>query len=103
MRSVRGRGRKPMPLKLRHVVTAATVAAVAVALLSISQASGSTTRSASITPPPAFTGSELDAIPDGDWIDAFGSEYGDRYSALNQITTANVSTLHTVWHLNLNA
>jgi alcohol dehydrogenase (cytochrome c) len=92
-----------MPLKLRHVVTAATVAAVAVALLSISQASGSTTRSASITPPPAFTGSELDAIPDGDWIDAFGSEYGDRYSALNQITTANVSTLHTVWHLNLNA
>lgn len=92
-----------MHFRLRHVVMVAAVVAIGGALLGISAASGSTTQTAAITPPPAFTGSQLDAYADGDWIDAFGNDYGDRYSQLNQITTSNVATLHTVWHLNITA
>jgi quinohemoprotein ethanol dehydrogenase len=75
--------------------------ALGVGSLLISQATGSTSKGTAITAPPAFTGAELDATPNGDWIDAFGSDHGDRYTTLNAINTSNVAGLHTIWHLNL--
>ena len=78
------------------------VAAVSVvAILGISQATGSTKRATAITPPPAFTGAQMDATPNGDWIDAFGSDYGNRFSQLSGIDVSNVASLHTVWHTSL--
>ncbi len=87
---------------LRSVVLVAAALSV-VAILGISQATGSTKRTTAISPPPAFTGAQMDATPNGDWIDAFGSDYGNRYSQLSAIDTTNVASLHTIWHLNLAA
>jgi alcohol dehydrogenase (cytochrome c) len=77
------------------------VGALGIGSLLISQATGGTTKVTEIAAPPAFTGDQLDATPGDDWIDAFGSDYGNRYSSLNTINTSNAAGLHTVWHLSL--
>ncbi|HWE83159.1 MAG TPA: PQQ-binding-like beta-propeller repeat protein, partial [Gaiellaceae bacterium] len=75
--------------------------ALGVAFLGMGQASGGTKKATAIVPPPAFTGDQLDATPNGDWIDAFGSDFGNRYTQLNGINTSNAASMHTVWHLSL--
>jgi len=90
-----------MGLMRARIALSAAAIALTIGLLAIGQASGSRSGVAAIVPPAAFTGDQLDAIPNGDWIDAFGNDFGERYSQLNEITTANVSGLHTIWHLNL--
>jgi hypothetical protein len=46
---------------------------------------------------PAFGADELDALPTDNWITNGGSLSNQRYSPLDQITTANVSKLRGVW------
>src|SRR5512146_1141047 len=75
--------------------------ALGVGVLLISQAAGSPKKAADIVPPPAFSAADLDATPNGDWIDAFGSDHGNRYSQLSAINTSNVAGMHTIWHLSL--
>jgi hypothetical protein len=50
---------------------------------------------------PAFTADELAAPPTDNWITNGGSLSNQRYSPLDQITTANVSQLRGVWHVHL--
>src|ERR1700759_3011834 len=88
----------------RRFVLVVGALSVAIAVVAISQAAGGTSKATVSLPTiPAFTGAQLDAYPNGDWITAFGNDQGNRYSQLNGINTSNVSTLHTVWHLNLAA
>jgi glucose dehydrogenase len=53
------------------------------------------------TTAPAFTADELAAQPTENWITNGGSLSNQRYSPLDQITTANVSRLKGVWHTHL--
>ena len=50
---------------------------------------------------PAFTAAELAAAPTNNWITNGGSLSNQRYSPLDQITSANVSKLGGVWHVHL--
>ncbi len=90
--------RRPRFRRLAVVVAALVLGAGAI---TISQATGSSSKTTVIAPPPAFTGDQLDAYPNGDWIDFGGNDQATRYSQLDAINTSNVSSLHTVWHLNL--
>src|SRR4051812_41994246 len=67
--------------------------------VAITQATGAPGRHFAISPPPAFTNAQMAAVPNGDWLDSGGNHFNDRYSALSQINTKNVSPLHTVWHI----
>jgi alcohol dehydrogenase (cytochrome c) len=89
--------------KFRRFALMVGALSVVVAVAAIGQASGGTTKAGALPAIPAFTSAQLDAYPDGDWITAFGSDQGNRYSQLDGINTSNVSTLHTVWHTNLAA
>jgi quinohemoprotein ethanol dehydrogenase len=50
---------------------------------------------------PAFTADELAASPTDNWITNGGSLSNQRYSPLDEITSANVSELKGVWHIHL--
>ena len=52
---------------------------------------------ASISPAPAFSISQLDALPTDNWITNGGSLANERYSPLDEIDTGNVSKLKGVW------
>ena len=80
------------------VAVLAIVAAVGI-LSGGASSSGVVTKA--ITPSPAWTGAQLSAPAGDNWLEYYGSLTGDRYSSLNQITTANVSTLKEVWHSSL--
>ena len=54
-----------------------------------------------ITPSPPWTASQLSAPAGDNWLEYYGSLNGNRYSSLNQITTANVSSLKQVWQISL--
>ena len=54
-----------------------------------------------ITPSPPFTAAQLSAPAGDNWYEYYGSLSGNRYSSLNQITTANVSSLKQVWQISL--
>jgi alcohol dehydrogenase (cytochrome c) len=54
-----------------------------------------------ITPSPPFTAKQLSAPTGDNWYEYYGSLNGNRYSSLNQITTANVSSLKQVWQISL--
>jgi quinohemoprotein ethanol dehydrogenase len=75
------------------------VGVVGFATIAITQAGGRTIRGTAITPPPAFTGAQLAAVPNGDWLDSGGNQSNTRYSSLSQIDASNVANLHTVWHI----
>ena len=72
------------------VAVLAIVAAVGI-LSGGASSSGVVTKA--ITPSPAWTGAQLSAPAGDNWLEYYGSLTGDRYSSLNQITTANASTL----------
>jgi quinohemoprotein ethanol dehydrogenase len=55
-----------------------------------------------ITPSPPWTAAQLSAPAGNDWHEYYGSLNGNRYSSLNQITTANVGSLKQVWQISLN-
>jgi PQQ-dependent dehydrogenase (methanol/ethanol family) len=73
------------------VVAAAAIAAAAV---------GGTSRSQAI---PAFSASQLNALPGNDWITPAGNLGGMRHSSLSQITPANVGSLTLAFHTKLTA
>ena len=50
---------------------------------------------------PAFTPADLGVYAGADWPTIGGDYQGDRYSTLNQITTANVAGLKEAWHIHL--
>ena len=60
------------------------------------------TTATAITAAPAFTSAQLNATPGADWIANGGSINNQRYSSLNQITSANVAGLKEAWHIHLN-
>src|SRR3954453_11357188 len=66
-----------------------------------SQVSKSGAARTAITPAPAFTADEMNALPGNNWISHMGNLAGTRYSSLTQITPANVGTLKEAWHINL--
>jgi quinohemoprotein ethanol dehydrogenase len=74
------------------LAAAATVVAVA---------AGSSSHSSYIAPAPAFSPDELAAPAGDDWITAGGGLSDNRYSTLDQITQANVSSLGVAWHIHL--
>src|SRR5579864_989958 len=82
--------------RIRRLSFIVAASVIATATVTIGQATGGGTV---IQPPAAFTTAQLNAIPNGDWIDSGGNYSNDRYSALNQINTSNLATLHTVWHI----
>jgi quinohemoprotein ethanol dehydrogenase len=84
------------------LVGIATVAALTiVAGLNASAAFSKST--VTITPAGAFPSSQLAANPGADWITNGGAVNNERYSTLNQITSANVSGLQQVFHIHLNS
>ena len=54
-----------------------------------------------ITPAPAFTADEMNALPGNNWLSHMGNLAGTRYSSLTQINKSNVATLKEAWHINL--
>jgi glucose dehydrogenase len=50
---------------------------------------------------PAFTSSELSALPANDWLSVHGNLAAQNYSSLNQISTSNVSGLTSAWSTHL--
>jgi quinohemoprotein ethanol dehydrogenase len=58
-----------------------------------------------IVPAPAFTAAELQNSAGADWLTIGGNLSDERYSSLNQITTANAASLKVAWdtHLGLTA
>jgi alcohol dehydrogenase (cytochrome c) len=88
--------------RLRRLSFVGALVAVGAATVAINQATGQSTaqrRAFAIPAIPAFTQAQLSAVPNGNWIDAGGNQSNDRYSALNEINTSNVASMHTVWHL----
>ena len=61
-----------------------------------SGATGATTPAA-IEAAPAFSTSQLAALPTDNWITNGGSTFNQRYSSLDEIDTSNVSQLKGVW------
>lgn len=80
-----------------------TIAVTGLGLAS-QQATGAKTtpHQSSIVPAPDFTGAQLAAQPTTDWPTSGGSVSNDRFSALTQINTTNVSQLKGVWLTHLN-
>jgi quinohemoprotein ethanol dehydrogenase len=50
---------------------------------------------------PPFAPADLGVYAGADWPVVGGDYQGDRYSTLNQVTTANVSSLKEAWHIHL--
>jgi glucose dehydrogenase len=50
---------------------------------------------------PAFTGAQLAAQPNGNYIGFQGSSWAQGYTALSQINTSNVANLKEMWHVHL--
>jgi len=59
-------------------------------------------RQPSIEPAPAFTASDLAALPTSGWITNGGDVFNRRYSPLAQINRDNVAALRAVWRTRLN-
>ncbi len=66
-----------------------------------SQVSKSGAARTAITPAPAFTADEMNALPGNNWLSHMGNLAGTRYSSLTQINKSNVSTLKVAWQINL--
>ena len=83
------------------LVMAASLAVLAGLL--VSSAGSATQRISAIAPAPAFSSTDLSTNPGVDWITNGGAVNNQRYSTLNQITTANAAGLTQVWHVHLNS
>jgi quinohemoprotein ethanol dehydrogenase len=86
---------------MRFPIALAVAGAVLVVTAVSTSGSRAGQRGVPITPAPAFTPQELTATPNGDWITTGGDAYNRRYSALNQITTSNVTGLKVAWSTHL--
>src|SRR3954451_9270447 len=84
----------------RFFLLGGTLCLLLVAAVGSSVSNSGAARTA-ITPAPAFTADELNALPGNNWLSHMGNLAGTRYSSLNQITKANVATLKEAWHINL--
>ena len=82
-----GRMRKSRAVLLGFV---AALAAAAILGGVMSGGASAISRASTITPAPAFTAAQLAATPSADWLTTGGDLTSQRYSSLNQITTANV-------------
>ena len=89
---------------LRRKRITALLGIVGLAVTAVVAAGGSaaaskhgTLKHATYTYPPAFSASALTAPSGVNWIDYGGSNYNDRYSTLNAITTSNVKNLRVDW------
>jgi len=74
--------------------------AIVVALVvgvSLRSASASTSSHA-INPIPAFSTSQLTALPGNDWLTSKGDIWNRQFSTLDQINQSNVSQLKLAWH-----
>src|SRR5690606_33167740 len=58
-------------------------------------------QSQTITPSPAFSGQELAAQPNGNWVANGGNILNQRYSPLDEINRENVKDLKAVWRASL--
>src|SRR5258708_12079301 len=82
----------------RQVLTLAVGAFFAFAAI----ASATPAKKADIPTAPPFLPTDLVAPAGADWA-TNGGDYGQtRYSTLNQVTTANVTSLKEAWHIHLN-
>ncbi len=52
-------------------------------------------------PAPAFTSTDLSAVPTENWLTNGGDVSNARYSSLSQINTSNVANLKEAWHIHL--
>jgi alcohol dehydrogenase (cytochrome c) len=75
--------------------------AVGVLALALTVAASATSQTSAVIP--AFTASQLDALPGNDWITPAGNLGGQRHSTLDQINTSNVAQLKQAFHVNLTA
>ncbi len=87
-------------MKRSAKVVGGVVAAGVLALVATIGASATSQRTADI---PAFTASQLSALPGNDWITPAGNLGGQRRSTLSQINTSNVSQLTQAFHVKLTA
>ncbi len=78
-----------------------TVAATAVLCLVVTSSAGAAQGGTVAYVPAYFSSAQMAAIPNGDWIDFGGNSFDQRYSALEQVNTANVANLKTAWHTHL--
>src|ERR1043165_8803251 len=82
----------------RRRSASACVGVLAIVMAIVGPASaGAATGTATITPAPAFTATDLAQRPADDWITVGGNLQDERYSQLDQITPANVSGLKVAW------
>jgi quinohemoprotein ethanol dehydrogenase len=87
--------------RFRWPTGVAVLAIIGVVGILSTGASSSPQATKAITPSPAWTNAQLSAPAGDNWLEYYGGLTGDRYSSLNQITTANVSGLKEVWHMSL--
>jgi quinohemoprotein ethanol dehydrogenase len=85
--------------RVRLIVTG--VAFVAILAGAAAAPTRSSTTVATITPAPAFSSTDLSTNPAENWITNGGAVNNERYSTLNQITSANASGLQQAWHIHL--
>lgn len=85
----------------RWVVMLSGACALAAVAGTLAGTSGATTKTATITPAPAFSATDLSTNPGANWITNGGAINNERYSTLSQINSSNASGLTQVWHVNL--
>jgi len=59
---------------------------------------GASASSRDIAPIPAFSASDLTAVPGDDWVTSRGDMYNRQFSSLDTINKANVGQLKIAWH-----
>ncbi len=85
---------------MRFGRTAVLAFAVCLAVASVASAhpmGAAQTRTAAITPAPAWTSAQLNTPAGQDWVTMGGSTTNERYSTLTQINTSNVAGLKQAW------
>jgi alcohol dehydrogenase (cytochrome c) len=87
-------------MRLARLVVLAGATVLAVATTAAAQPSAHSAATA-IAPAPAFTAQDLGATPSTNWLSTGGNLANQRYSTLNQITTANVAGLKQSWMTHL--
>jgi len=85
----------------RVLAVAAFVVIVAAGIALLTAQSGRGKAGADISKAPAFTAGQLNAAPTDDWLTNGGSIMNQRYSALKDIDTSNVSKLKLAWRIRL--
>jgi quinohemoprotein ethanol dehydrogenase len=85
----------------RLTTTSFAALLVVAAIVLAAGCGGSSSDSSSSDASPAFSSSELAALPTRNWITNGGSISNQRYSPLDQIDAGNVGRLKGLWHIHL--